>query len=346
MRFMGHLARGLGLVALAAGIAVATASGAPPPKGYTCSGGSIPGGTYASLTVTGTCAVDSGSVNVTNDATVEHGAALVAAFGGSDLAVGGDLLVRNNAILVLGCEPEAFIFPRPGSVNGTLARTTASGTIWKANNALSVLAHHNTIGHDASVNGGGAPGQHLRQHRALRRPTLRPRGQHDRRRVDHRVPLCWLASSGTPSRTTSATTATRRRPDGTRSRRTRSAATSRATATRRHRRSGLAAHPTPSPPRARPVQDARRGPRNADDGAPARGAVRRAAKVGLRRRSSAGEHFTHEGVPGSVRRRLSEKCLVRRPFLFPAAKRSLVVGVQSVPKPSRPSRLSPQNIPP
>jgi len=156
MRLMGHLARGLGLVALAAGIAVATASGAPPPKGYTCSGGSIPAGTYASLTVTGVCAVDSGSVNVTNDATVEHGAALLAAFGGSDLAVGGDLLVRNNAILVLGCEPEAFIcFNDPDQVNGTLATNDSIGHDLKANNALSVLAHHNTIGHDASVNGGG-----------------------------------------------------------------------------------------------------------------------------------------------------------------------------------------------
>ena len=49
MRFTGNLARGLSLAVLAAGIVVATASGAPPPKAYTCSGGSIPGGTYDSL---------------------------------------------------------------------------------------------------------------------------------------------------------------------------------------------------------------------------------------------------------------------------------------------------------
>jgi hypothetical protein len=73
MRNIGLLARVLGLVALAAGIAVATASGAPPPKGYTCSGGSIPAGTYASLKFTGVCALDSGNVNVTHDATIEHG---------------------------------------------------------------------------------------------------------------------------------------------------------------------------------------------------------------------------------------------------------------------------------
>jgi hypothetical protein len=156
MRFTGHLARVLGLVALAAGISVATASGAPPPKGYTCSGGSIPAGGYDSLTVTGICAVDSGSVTVTHDTTVANGAALLAAFGGSDLAVGGDLLVRNNAILVLGCEPEAFIcFNDPDQVNGTLATNDSIGHDLKANNALTVLAHHNTIGHDVSMTGGG-----------------------------------------------------------------------------------------------------------------------------------------------------------------------------------------------
>ncbi|HXI95860.1 MAG TPA: hypothetical protein VNG04_07020 [Candidatus Acidoferrum sp.] len=156
MRFVSHLARGLVLAALAAGIAVASASGAPPPKGYTCSGGSIPAGTYTSLTVTGTCAVDSGNVNVTNNATVTTGAALVAAFGGSDLTVGGDLLVRNNGILVLGCEPEAFIcFNDPDQVNGTLATNDSVGHDLRATNALSVLAHHNTIGHNVSVTGGG-----------------------------------------------------------------------------------------------------------------------------------------------------------------------------------------------
>jgi hypothetical protein len=156
MRFMGHLVRGLGLVALAAGIAVATASGAPPPKGYTCSGGSIPAGTYDSLKVTGVCAVDSGNVNVTHDATVEHGGALVAAFGGSDLTVGRDLEVRNNGILVLGCEPEAFIcLNDPDQTNGTLATNDSVGHDLRANNALAVLVHNDTIGHDVSVHGGG-----------------------------------------------------------------------------------------------------------------------------------------------------------------------------------------------
>src|SRR5262252_10398200 len=74
----------------------------------TCSGGSVAAGTYQSLTVTGFCSVDSGPVTVTKNLTVAHGAALVAAFGGSDLNVGGNLTVGSHAILVLGCEQEAF----------------------------------------------------------------------------------------------------------------------------------------------------------------------------------------------------------------------------------------------
>jgi len=116
-----------------------------------CSGGSIAAGTYSSLTVTGFCSVDSGPVTVTDNLRLAPGAVLNAAFGGSDLNVGGDLAVGSNAILVLGCEPEAFsCFNDPNAstndhVGGNLT----------ADRALMVLAHHNTIGGNVAQSGGG-----------------------------------------------------------------------------------------------------------------------------------------------------------------------------------------------
>jgi hypothetical protein len=155
MRSLRHcLAFGLGAFALTAVIAAGSAGASP--GGYTCSGGSIPAGSYASITVSGVCAVDSGSVSVAGDVSVSTGAALVAAFGGSDLTVGGNLDVRNNASLILGCEPEAFVcINDPDQINGTLSTNDSIGGDLRANNALAVLAHNNTIGGSVSVSGGG-----------------------------------------------------------------------------------------------------------------------------------------------------------------------------------------------
>jgi len=121
-----------------------------------CSGGSVAAGTYQSLTVTGFCSVDSGAVTVTRNLTVAHGAALVAAFGGSDLNVGGNLTVGSHAILVLGCEPEAFIcFNDPDQTVGTLSTNDHVGGNLTANGALMVLAHNNKIGGNVTQSGGG-----------------------------------------------------------------------------------------------------------------------------------------------------------------------------------------------
>lgn len=117
----------------------------------TCTGGSIAAGTYRSLTVTGSCSVDAGAVTVTKSVTVARGAALLAAFGGSDFTVRGNLTVKSHAILVLGCEQEAFpCFNDPNAstsdrVGGNL---TATG-------ALMVLVHHNTIAGNVTQSGGG-----------------------------------------------------------------------------------------------------------------------------------------------------------------------------------------------
>lgn len=141
-----------GVLGLAAPLLQGTALAASAASGNgACSGGSITAGTYSSLTVTGFCSVDAGPVTVTKNLTLAPGAVLNAAFGGSDLNVGGNLTVGSSAILVLGCEPEAFsCFNDPNAstndhVGGNL---TADG-------ALMVLAHHNTIGGNVTQSGGG-----------------------------------------------------------------------------------------------------------------------------------------------------------------------------------------------
>ena len=126
-------------------------------KGYTCTDGSIPAGSYKSLTIAGVCAVDSGIVKVKHDVTVKPNGALFAAFGdGSELAVHGNLDVKSNGVLVLGCEPEVFTcINDPDQEVGTLS---SKGTVYgslRAKNALALIVHNSYFGHDVRVHGGG-----------------------------------------------------------------------------------------------------------------------------------------------------------------------------------------------
>ena len=153
LMFMPLLAAGILAAAL---VGLPGAAGAADAGPYTCNGGSIPAGTYSSLTVAGPCAVDSGNVSVQHNLTVAPGAALFAAFGGSDLSVGQNLTVGTNGVLVLGCEPEAFIcFNDPDQEAGTLMTHDTVGGNLVASGALAVLVHANAIDGNAVVNGGG-----------------------------------------------------------------------------------------------------------------------------------------------------------------------------------------------
>ncbi len=146
------------LAAAAAGLVLAPAAAMADAGGTaTCSGGSIAAGTYSSLTVTGFCSVDAGPVTVTRNLTLAPGAALNAAFGGSDLEVGGNLTVGSGAILVLGCEPKAFAcFNDPNAATGgTLSTNDHIGGNLTADGALMVLAHHNVIDGNVTQSGGG-----------------------------------------------------------------------------------------------------------------------------------------------------------------------------------------------
>ncbi len=111
MRRTGFVRLSLLAAVILAGASVGIGSAGVRAAGAasTCSGGSIPSGTYSSLSVSGACALDSGAVIVQGDVTVLSGGALFADFGGSDLTVGQNLNVNIGGVLILGCEPAQFI---------------------------------------------------------------------------------------------------------------------------------------------------------------------------------------------------------------------------------------------
>ncbi len=138
---------GLVLGFMAAGPVSASASGA-----FNCTGGPIPSGTYASLDVSGSCLLIAGDVAVTHDVTVLSGGVLLAAFAGSNLTVGGNLIVESGSI-ALGCEP--FASPCFNDPTGTEATADSIAGNLIADNAVLVLMHRDKIGGNVTQSGGG-----------------------------------------------------------------------------------------------------------------------------------------------------------------------------------------------
>jgi hypothetical protein len=103
-----HLLAALfGAVALVSlGTAVASAA---PPSAYTCAGGDIPSGSYASITVTGACDVPDGAViNVSGNVYVAPGAQLDAQSAPSTITIGGNVTAVSGSLLGLGCQPPSY----------------------------------------------------------------------------------------------------------------------------------------------------------------------------------------------------------------------------------------------
>ncbi|MDQ6897850.1 MAG: hypothetical protein M3171_14835, partial [Actinomycetota bacterium] len=105
LRVLGTLTVAAAL-ALSGGPANAAASSAAP---YTCTGGEIPSGTYASLTVTGECAVVADAViNVVGNVNVAAGAVLDAQSAPSTVTIGRNVTGGSGSIVGLGCQPPAY----------------------------------------------------------------------------------------------------------------------------------------------------------------------------------------------------------------------------------------------
>ena len=211
------------------------ASAAAPRPVYLF-GGSVSSGTYATLTITGFCQVDSGLVSVVGSMTVNARAGL--------LAVAAAQISRSAVIC-----PSAITGSWRSAVCRGLSRasTTPAGSSHDrirgnvvGSNALMMLVHNNLIAGEATQTGGGG--------RTCHNFPLGPDGppaystwEDNASVTTRRSWACTRAgwgSSATPlaGASTTATTISRTRT-ATRLSRTRSPATSSASATRRRRRS-------------------------------------------------------------------------------------------------------------
>ncbi len=153
---MGVLAAA-GALALPVGPAIAAGSGGA--TAYTCTGGAIPSGDYANITVNGVCTIQPDAViNVVGNLNVSAGAVLDAQSAPSTITVGHNVTAASGAILGLGCQPTNFIGRFAGvpcAVEpGGHTVITVRGNV-TATDADTVLLRQLTVGGNVTLTGGG-----------------------------------------------------------------------------------------------------------------------------------------------------------------------------------------------
>jgi hypothetical protein len=108
LRILGALAVGAAL-ALPSGSAMAAA---PGPAPYTCDGGSVPGGDYSRLTITGVCdVVADATITITGNLVVAPGAFFDAQSSPSTITVGKNVTAGQDSVMGLGCQPFSEFHP-------------------------------------------------------------------------------------------------------------------------------------------------------------------------------------------------------------------------------------------
>jgi hypothetical protein len=136
------------------------ASAAPGAAPYTCNGGDIGSGSYASITVVGSCQTAPGAViNVTGNINVAPGGVFDAQSFSSTITVGHDVAAGSGSLLGLGCLPNA-----PGHQNGhpcnddpAQSNITVKGNL-SATDAFLVLLNGITVDKNVTLTGGGGGG--------------------------------------------------------------------------------------------------------------------------------------------------------------------------------------------
>jgi hypothetical protein len=149
-------------IALTTGALVLTgapAMAASTAHAYTCRGGEISSGHYASITVTGACAVAPDAViRVDGDVTVKARATLDAQSAPSRIIVNHDVTAARGSLLGLGCQPDfSDRSGHPCTVQPNRHSTiTVKGNI-TATDADAVLLNGITVGGNVTLVGGGDP---------------------------------------------------------------------------------------------------------------------------------------------------------------------------------------------
>jgi hypothetical protein len=150
------LAVSAGAVALVlSGTAAASAKGTSPVA-YTCTGGDIPSGHYASITVTGACDVPADAViSVAGDVYVAARAVLDAQSAPSTITVGRNVTAVTGSFLGLGCQPNTDHAEHPCMVEPDGHSTiTIKGNV-TALGADTVLLNGVTVKRNVTLAGGG-----------------------------------------------------------------------------------------------------------------------------------------------------------------------------------------------
>ena len=98
-----------GALVLSGGPAMADAASTRTPTAYTCTGGDVPSGNYASITIKGACDVPADAViNVVGNVNVAAGASLDAQSAPSTITVGGNVTAAAGSFVGLGCQPPSY----------------------------------------------------------------------------------------------------------------------------------------------------------------------------------------------------------------------------------------------
>jgi hypothetical protein len=152
LRVLAVSAGALALVLSSASVAAVAAAPAP----YTCTGGHIPSGSYASLTVTGVCDVpDHAVISVAGNVLVAPHAVLDAQTAPSTITIGGNVTAMNGSLLGLGCQPNLAFARHPCEVDPTGSSViTVKGNI-AAVGADTVLINGITVNGAVTLVGGG-----------------------------------------------------------------------------------------------------------------------------------------------------------------------------------------------
>lgn len=159
LKVLGTIAAA-GALVLSGGPAMASASsGAHRPMPYTCTGGQVPSGSYASITVKGGCSVPAGAViKVAGNVRVGTGATLDAQSAPSRITVGGNVIGASGSLIGLGCQPDTPAKSGHPCTTWKLGHSTITvkGSV-TAIDASTVLLNGITVNGNVTLLGGGGP---------------------------------------------------------------------------------------------------------------------------------------------------------------------------------------------
>jgi len=150
----------LGSVAMVVALALSDgpATAAPSAMPYTCTGGDIPSGTYASVTVAGFCQVPtdgSGVISIVGNLNIAPGAVFDAQSSPSTITVGKNVTAGAGSLLGLGCQPSGAHFAHPCANEPDQASViTVNGNV-TATDADTVLLNGITVKGNVTLTGGG-----------------------------------------------------------------------------------------------------------------------------------------------------------------------------------------------